>query len=188
MAEARAAWRSLQPEIDIGRLVFIDETGASTKMARLYGRSPRGRRCVASIPHGHWKTTTFVGALRATGMTAPMVLDGAMDGAAFEAYVKEVLGPTLAPGDIVVMDNLPAHKRAETRIAIEAAGARLMYLPPYSPDLNPIEMAFAKLKAALRKAAARSVEALWNAIADALTNFTPQECTNFFAAAGYDRP
>ena len=188
MAEARAAWRSLQPEIDIGRLVFIDETGASTKMARLYGRSSRCRRCVASIPHGHWKTTTFVGALRATGMTAPMVLDGAMDGAAFEAYLKEFLAPTLAPGDIVVMDNLPAHKRAETRIAIEAAGARLMYLPPYSPDLNPIEMAFAKLKAALRKAAARSLEVLWNAIADALTNFTPQECTNFFAAAGYDRP
>ena len=186
MAEARAAWRSLQPEIDIGRLVFIDETGASTKMARLYGRSPRGRRCVASIPHGHWKTTTFVGALRATGMTAPMVRDGAMDGVAFEAYVKEVLRPTLAPGDIV-MDNLPAHKRAETRIAIEAAGARLMYLPPYSPDLNSIEMAFAKLKAAAQSRA-RSVEALWNAIADALTNFTPQECTNFFAAAGYDHP
>jgi len=183
----RAAWRALQPEIDIDRLVFIDETGASTKMARLYGRSLRGKRCVAPIPHGHWQTTTFVGALRATGMTAPMVLDGAMDGAAFEAYVKEVLAPTLRPHDIVVMDNLPAHKRAQIRSAIEAAGARLMYLPPYSPDLNPIEMAFAKLKAALRKAAARSLEALWTAIAHALTTFTPQECSNFFAAAGYDR-
>jgi len=183
----RAAWRALQPEIGIDRLVFIDETGASTKMARLYGRSLRGKRCVAPIPHGHWQTTTFVGALRATGMTAPMVLDGAMDGAAFEAYVKEVLASTLRPGDIVVMDNLPAHKRAQIRIAIEAAGAQLMYLPPYSPDLNPIEMAFAKLKAALRKAAARSLEALWQAIAQALTTFTPQECSNFFAAAGYDR-
>jgi transposase len=150
----RAAWRALQPEIDIDRLVFIDETGASTKMARLYGRSLRGKRCLAPIPHGHWQTTTFVGALRATGMTAPMVLDGAMDGPAFEAYVKELLAPTLRPGDIVVMDNLTAHKRAQIRIAIEAAGALLMYLPPYSPDLNPIEMAFAKLKAALRNLSA----------------------------------
>jgi transposase len=187
VAAQRAAWQALQPEIDIDRLVFIDETGASTKMARLCGRSPRGKRCVASIPHGHWQTTTFVGALRATGMTAPMVLDGAMDGAAFEAYVKEILAPTLSPGDIVVMDNLPAHKPSRIRAAIEAAGARLMYLPPYSPDLNPIEMAFAKLKAALRKTAARSLEALWTAIADALTTFTPRDCANFFAAAGYDR-
>jgi transposase len=187
VAEARAAWQALQPEIAIDRLVFIDETGASTKMARRYGRSARGKRCVASVPHGHWKTTTFVGALRATGMTAPMVLDGAMDGAAFDLYVKEVLAPTLRPGDIVVMDNLPAHKRAQVRVALEAAGAQLMYLPPYSPDLNPIEMAFAKLKAALRKAAARSIQALIAAIAQALTTFPPQECANFLAAAGYDR-
>lgn len=186
MAAQRAAWQVLQPEIDVDRLVFIDETGASTKMARLRGRAPRGQRCVAPVPHGHWQTTTFVGALRATGMTAPMVLDGAMDGAAFELYVREVLAPTLEPGDIVVMDNLPAHKRSQIRAAIEAVGAQLMYLPPYSPDLNPIEMAFAKLKAALRRAAARSVEALWTAIADALTTFTPQECINFLAAAGYD--
>ena len=115
VAAQRAAWQALQPEIDIDRLVFIDETGASTKMARRYGRSPHGKRCVARIPHGHWQTTTFVGALRATGMTAPMVLDGAMDGPAFETYVKEVLAPTLRPGDIVVMDNLPAHKRAESQ-------------------------------------------------------------------------
>jgi transposase len=156
-------------------------------LARLYGRSTRGKRCIASIPHGHWKTTTFVGALRATGMTAPMVLDGAMDGPAFEVYVKDVLGPTLRPGDIVVMDNLPAHRRAQIRIAIEALGAQLLYLPPYSPDLNPIEMAFAKLKAALRKAAARSTDALLAAIAQALQTFTSQECSNFFTAAGYDR-
>jgi transposase len=187
VAARRAAWQVLQPEIGVDRLIFIDETGASTKMARLYGRAPRGKRCVAPIPHGHWQTTTFVGALRATGMTAPMVLDGAMDGAAFELYVREVLVPTLSSGDIVVMDNLPAHKRSQIRVAIEAVGAQLMYLPPYSPDLNPIEMAFAKLKAALRKAAARSLQALWTAIADALTNFTPQDCINFFAAAGYER-
>ena len=187
MAAERAAWKASQPEIDIRRLVFIDETGASTKMARLYGRSPYGQRCVAALPHGHWKTTTFVGALRANGMTAPMVLDGPMDSLAFEAYVTQVLVPTLGPGDIVVMDNLAAHKRAEIAVAIEAAGARLLYLPPYSPDLNPIEMAFAKLKAALRKAAARSIDALVNAIAVALTAFTTQECLNFFTAAGYDR-
>ncbi len=140
-------------------------------MARLYGRSPYGQRCVAAIPHGHWKTTTFVDALRATGMTAPMVLDGPMDGPTFEAYVTQVLLPTLGPGDIVVMDNLAAHKRAEVGTAINAAGARLLYLPPYSPDLNPIEMAFAKLKAALRRAAARSIDALVDAIAAALARF-----------------
>jgi transposase len=187
VAAARADWQALQPEIAIDRLVFIDETGASTKMARRYGRSARGVRCIAAVPHGHWKTTTFVGALRATGMTAPMVLDGAMDGPAFDLYVREFLAPTLRPGDIVVMDNLPAHKRAHVRIALEAAGAQLMYLPPYSPDLNPIEMAFAKLKAALRKAAARSIKALIAAIAQTLTTFKPQECINFLAAAGYDR-
>ena len=126
MAAERAAWKASQPEIDIHRLVFIDETGASTKMARRYGRSPYGQRCVAAIPHGHWKTTTFVGALKATGMTAPMVLDGPMDGLAFEAYVTQVLVPTLEPGDIVVMDNLAAHKRAEVGLAIEAAGAWLL--------------------------------------------------------------
>lgn len=156
-------------------------------MARLCGRALRGKRCVAAVPHGHWKTTTFVGALRSTGMTAPMVLDGAMNGQAFEAYVREILMPTLRPGDVVVMDNLPAHRRAQVADLIAATGARLLYLPPYSPDLNPIEMAFAKLKAALRKVAARSVEALWAAIADALQTFTAAECVNYFAAAGYDR-
>ncbi len=187
MAAERAAWKASQPEIDVHRLVFIDETGASTKMARLRGRSPRGQRCVAALPHGHWKTITFVGALRATGMTAPMVLDGPMDGPAFEAYVGQVLLPTLRPGDIVVMDNLAAHKRPEVGNAIHAAGAWLLYLPPYSPDLNPIEMAFAKLKAALRKAAARSIDALLDAIAAAIAAFPAKECLNFFAEAGYDR-
>jgi transposase len=185
VAAERAAWKASQPEIDIHRLVFIDETGASTKMARLYGRSPYGQRCVAAFPHGHWKTTTFVGALRATGMTAPMVLDGAMDGLAFEAYVTQVLVPTLKPGDIVVMDNLAAHKRAEVGIAIEAAGARLLYLPPYSPDLNPIEQVFAKLKALLRKAAERTIEATWQRIGKLLTHFSSDECANYLANAGY---
>lgn len=167
-------------------MIFIDETGASTKMARLRGRAARGERCRASVPHGHWKTTTFTAGLRLSGLTAPMVLDGAMNGPAFLAYVEQVLAPDLAPGDIVVMDNLPAHKVAGVRQAIEAAGATLLYLPPYSPDFNPIEMAFSKLKAILRKAAARTVTDLWEAIAGALDAFTQSECQNYFAAAGYD--
>lgn len=166
--------------------MFIDETGASTKMARLYGRARRGERCRAAIPHGHWKTTTFVGALRRSGMTAPMVLDGAMHGAAFLAYVEQVLVPTLRPGDIVIMDNLPAHKPLAVRQAIEKAGANLCFLPPYSPDFNPIENAFAKLKAMLRKVAARTIDELWAAIADAIPAFTPAECANYFNAAGYE--
>jgi transposase len=142
-------------------------------MARMYGRSPRGERCVAAIPHGHWKTTTFTGALRLNGMTAPMVLDGPMNGAAFKAYVAQVLAPTLKPGDIVVMDNLSAHKHADIREIIEAAGAALLYLPPYSPDFNPIENAFAKLKAILRKAAARTLNDLWDVIGQADKRSTP---------------
>ena len=184
MASARSAWRAAQPDLDPACLVFIDETGASTKMARLYGRSRRGTRCIASIPHGHWKTTTFVGALRQSGMTAPMVLDGAMDGATFLSYIGQVLVPTLKPGDIVVMDNLPAHKPDQVRAAIAASGAKIRYLPPYSPDLNPIEMAFSKLKSLLKKAAARTVGDLWQAIADALPRFTPDECRNYLVEAG----
>lgn len=135
--------------------MFIDETGASTKMARLRGRAKRGMRCRSPIPHGHWKTTTFTGALRLSGMTAPMVLDGPMTGKWFVAYVEHILVPTLRPNDVVILDNLPAHKSAAARNAIEATGARMLFLPPYSPDFNPIENAFAKLKAILRKAAAR---------------------------------
>ena len=155
-------------------------------MARLHGRAPRGQRLRASIPHGHWKTTTFVGALRITGMTAPMVLDGPMNGAWFLSYVEQVLVPTLTPGDVVILDNLPAHKGAAAREAIEAAGAQLLFLPPYSPDFNPIENAFSKLKALLRKAAARTVDELWAVIGQSLDAFTPPECANYFAAAGYD--
>ncbi len=183
----RQAWFEAQPDLEPERLVFIDETGASTKMARRYGRSRRGERCQAPVPHGHWKTTTFVGALRLEGMTAPMVLDGAMHGAAFLAYVEQVLVPTLTPGDIVIMDNLPAHKPTAVRQAIEATGAELRFLPPYSPDFNPIEMAFSKLKAFLKKAAARTIDDLWDAIAIGIDTFTPTECENYFAAAGYDR-
>ncbi len=156
-------------------------------MARRYGRAPKGHRCRAPVPHGHWKTTTFVGALRLEGMTAPMVLDGAMNGVAFLAYVEQVLAPTLKPGDVVVMDNLPAHKSVAVRQAIEGAGAELRFLPPYSPDFNPIEMAFSKLKAFLKKAAARTVDDLWDAIARGIETFTPTECQNYFAATGYDR-
>ena len=166
--------------------MFIDETGASTKMARIRGRALRGQRCRAAVPHGHWKTTTFTGALRLGGMTAPMVLDGPMNRAAFQAYIAQVLVPTLRRGDTVIMDNLPAHKGHEVRLAIEAAGATLRYLPPYSPDFNPIENAFSKLKAFLRKAAARTIDELWDVIRNALDTFTPQDCANYFTAAGYE--
>lgn len=186
IAAAREDWFEKQPDLEPERLIFIDETGASTKMARLRGRSPKGERLRAGVPHGHWKTTTFVAGLRLTGMSAPMVLDGPMNREAFLIYVKHFLAPTLTPGDIVIMDNLPAHKGADVRRSIETTGARLMFLPPYSPDFNPIENAFAKLKALLRKAAERTVEGLWRAIGNLLDAFTPDECANYFAAAGYE--
>jgi transposase len=182
----RETWFDGQLDLDPERLVFIDETGASTKMARLHGRAPRGQRLRAAIPHGHWKTTTFVGALRLTGMTAPFVLDGAMTGEWFLAYAQKVLAPTLRSGDVVILDNLPAHKGVAVREAIEATGARLLFLPPYSPDFNPIENAFAKLKALLRKAAARTVDELWRVIGQCIDAFTPAECANYFANCGYD--
>ena len=155
-------------------------------MACRRGRAPKGERCRAASPHGHWKTTTFTAGLRLNGLAAPMVLDSPMDGTAFLAYVEQILAPELEPDDIVVMDNLPAHKVTGVRTAIEGAGARLLYLPPYSPDFNPIEMAFAKLKALLRKAAARTVDDLWQAITHNIELFTPDECKNYFCAAGYD--
>lgn len=155
-------------------------------MARLRGRALRGERCRAGVPHGHWKTTTFTGALRFTGMTAPFVYDGAMNGTVFRAYVEQVLAPTLIPGEVVIMDNLPAHKAAGIREIIEQAGAELLFLPPYSPDLNPIENAFAKLKTLLRARAERTIDALWDALASLLSAFTPTECANYFAAAGYE--
>jgi transposase len=167
-------------------LIFIDETWAKTNMARLYGRSPRGQRLRASIPDGHYKTTTFVAGLRLSGMMAPLVFDGPINAAAFQAYVEQVLVPELGCGDIVVMDNLSSYKGAGIGASIEAAGARLLYLPPYSPDLNPIENAFSKLKAGLRKASQRTVESLWETIGELIPTFTPRECANFFKAAGYE--
>jgi transposase len=167
-------------------VVFIDETWASTNMARRYGRCARGQRLRLGVPHGHWKTTTFVAGLRLTGMAAPFVLDGPINRVAFEAYVEKVLRPELKPGDIVIMDNLSSHKGPRVRDMIEAAGATLRFLPPYSPDFNPVEMAFAKLKAHLRKAAERTLEGLWTAIGRIIALFSPSECQNFFAAAGYD--
>ncbi|WP_407946746.1 IS630 family transposase [Pararhizobium mangrovi] len=182
----RQAWFDGQLDLDTARLVFIDETWAKTNMARTHGRSPRGERLRMAVPHGHWKTTTFVGALTLRGMIAPFVLSGPINRAAFEAYVQQVLVPELRPGDIVVMDNLSSHKSERTRELIEEAGASLLFLPPYSPDFNPIENAFSKLKAMLRKAAERTVEALWIRIGEIIGTFTPTECANYFAAMGYD--
>jgi transposase len=188
VAAAREAWRERQPILNPAQLVFLDETWATTNMTRLRGRCPRGERLVAAVPHGHWKTSTFLAGLRLTGLSAPLVLDGAINGKIFRAYVEQFLAPTLAPGDIVIMDNLASHKVAGVRQAIEACGASLLYLPPYSPDLNPIEQSFAKFKALLRKTAARSREALWSAIGQILDRFAQQECANYFAKAGYVLP
>jgi transposase len=184
--EAREVWFENQIDLDPATLVFLDETAASTKMTRIRGRALRGHRLRASVPHGHWKTITFVGALRLCGMTAPMVLDGPMTGPAFQAYIEQVLVPTLCTGDIVIMDNLATHKLPAVRKAIEFVGARLCFIPAYSPDFNPIEMAFSKLKAALRKAAARTIPALWRAISAAIDSLTPQDCAGYFSAAGYE--
>jgi transposase len=181
----RQDWIQGQPALDPARLVFIDETWASTNMTRRYGRCRRGERLKASVPHGHWKTTTFVAGLTTRGIIAPWVLDGPINRDAFETYIEKVLIPELSPGDIVIMDNLSSHKGSRVRQMIEAAGANLRYLPPYSPDFNPIENAFAKLKALLRKAAERSVEGLWGAIGRIIDCFTQIECKNYFAAAGY---
>jgi transposase len=182
---ARRRWMREQGMLDPARLVFIDETWTNTAMVRLRGRSPSGERLVDYAPHGHWKIMTFVGGLRLRGMIAPFVLDGAMNGSLFLAYVKQCLVPALKRRDIVVMDNLPVHKVAGVREAIEAAGAILLYLPPYSPDLNPIEMAFSKLKAHLRKAAERTIAGLLRRIGRVVKAFTPQECRNFLRHAGY---
>lgn len=155
-------------------------------MARLRGRAPRGERCRSGVPHGHWKTTTFTGALHLTGMTAPFIYDGAMNGTVFLAYIEQVLAPTLQRGDLVIMDNLPAHKAAGVRQAIRRAGAKLIFLPPYSPDFNPIENAFSKLKALMRAAAERTIGALWETVGSLINRFTPAECANYFLAAGYE--
>src|SRR3978361_49981 len=182
---AREDWVDGQDDLDAEHLIFIDESGLSTKMSRLRGWAPKGERCRAAIPHGHWKTVTFVGGLTLTGFVAPMLLDGPMDGECFLAWVEQMLAPTLHPGATVVMNNLAAHKVVGVRQAVEACGAELRYLPPYSPDFNPIENAFAKLKAHERKSAARTLDTPERAAANALLQFKPHQCANFFAHAGY---
>lgn len=183
--QRRAEWRVLQAGLDPDRLVFIDETWAKTNMTRPRGRSSCGTRLIAAVPYGHWKTTTFLAGLRTSGLTAPLVVDGAINGAIFLAYVRQQLVPTLRAGDVVIMDNLSSHKRTGVREAIESVGAALMFLPPYSPDLNPIENAFAKFKWLLKSAPERTVAALWNACGRLLARFTEPECRNYIRHCGY---
>lgn len=183
--ERRIRWREEAPGWDPQRLVFIDETGLNTKMVRLYGRAPRAERCVQKVPHGHWQTSTFIAALRQDRLTAPWLLDGPVDRVAFLTYLEQCLAPTLRAGDVVIVDNLSSHKGPEVTAAIERCGAQLHYLPAYSPDFNPIELAFAKLKAYLRAAAARSAQALLDQLRSALDTFLPCHCSNFFRHCGY---
>jgi len=183
--EAREAWRVDQPGLNAAHLVFLDETGLSTNMTRTRGRSAKGVRCVASAPHGHWKTTTFIAGLREGGITAPWLLDGPMDGEAFLVYVREVLCPTLSADDIAILDNLSSHKVTGVCQAIEATGATVRYLPPYSPDLNPIEKLFSKIKAHLRKAEHRKVDELWAEVGSIIQTVQPSECANYFGSSGY---
>ncbi len=178
-------WCESLPGLDPARLVFIDETWATTQMTPRRGRCPKGERLVCKIPQGHWKTTTFLAALRHDRIDAPLVLDGPVNGTIFLAWIKQFLVPALIPGDIVVMDNLGSHKVAGVRESIESAGATLLYLPPYSPDLNPIEQVFSKLKTLLRKASARTVDTLWNAIGSLLDDFPPSECAAYIRHVGY---
>jgi transposase len=185
VARRRAQWTKYQGRIDPHRLVFIDETWTKTNMAPLRGWAPLGMRLAAKVPHGHWNTTTFLAALRHDRIDAPWLLEGPIDGDSFQIYVENVLVPTLRPGDIVIMDNLGSHKGKAVRRLIRAAGAKLIFLPKYSPDLNPIEQVFAKLKHLLRKAAARTADAISTAIAHSLAAFTPDECLNYFRNAGY---
>ena len=186
VARRRAQWAKYRNRIAPERLIFIDETWTKTNMAPLRGWAPRGMRLITKVPHGHWKTTTFLAALRHDRIEAPWVLEGPIDGESFQIYVENVLLPTLRPGDIVIMDNLGSHKGKTVRRLIRSVGAKLIFLPKYSPDLNPIEQVFAKLKHLLRKAAARTVNALYAAIGQLLAAFTPDECANYFRNAGYD--
>ncbi len=178
-------WKDSQQEIDPTHLIFIDETWAKTNMTRTYGRSPCGTRVVERVPAGRWETTTFLGALRVQGFVAPLTVDGPINGPLFLAWVEQHLVPTLSPGDVVIMDNLSSHKVAGVREAIESVGAALRYLPPYSPGLNPIELAFAKLKKLLRDGAERTVDKLWELCGRILDEFTPTECQNYFKHCGY---
>jgi len=185
VAERRQQWKSSQRQIDPSRVVFIDETWAKTNMTRTYGRSSLGSRLIEKTPASRWQTTTFLGALRVEGFVAPLTVDGAINGDLFRAWVEQHLAPTLRPGDLVVMDNLSSHKVRGVREAIESAGAELRYLPPYSPDLNPIELAFSKLKKLLRDGAQRTVDKLWELCARILDEFQEPECRRYFKHCGY---
>lgn len=185
MVEGRQWWRSQQPHWDVRRLVFLDETGLNTAMTRRYGRAPKAERCLGFAPHGHWQTNTFIAALRVDRLEAPWLLDGPMNGEAFLVYVQKILLPTLQPGDVVICDNLSSHKNAEVAKCLKQAGVTLRFLPPYSPDLNPIELAFAKLKAMMRKAAARTFDALLDAVAEAIQHYPDQHCRAFFKHTQY---
>lgn len=178
-------WRVRQCGLEPDRLVFLDETWVKTNMTRPRGRSLRGTRLIAKVPHGHWKTTTFLAGLRTSGLVAPLVIDGAINGDVFVAYVQQQLKPVLQPGDIVIMDNLSSHKRCEVRDTIESVGAELWYLPPYSPDLNPIELAFSKFKWLIKSAKERTVEGLWNACGKLIERITEAECRNYLSHCGY---
>jgi transposase len=185
VARRRERWKRHQHKLDPRRLVFIDETWAKTNMTPTYGRCARGARLKAKAPFGKWRTLTVVAALRCDGIAAPYVFDGPINGQSFKAYAAQILAPTLRPGDVVVMDNLGSHKSQAVRDTIRAAGAKLFFLQPYSPDLNPIEQAFSKLKTALRKAEARTVDATWRAIGRIMDLFPPNECANYFVNSGY---
>lgn len=185
IAAARRLWRRRQRRLNPKRLVFLDETWTKTNMTPLRGRSRRGERLLGAAPFGHWNTSTFLAGLRHDRIIAPAVFDGAINGRGFRAWVEQFLSPTLSPGDIVVADNLGSHKVTGVRQAIEARGARLLFLPAYSPDLNPIEQVFAKLKALLRRAEPRTRTSLWNSIGSLLDRFTPAECKNYFQHCGY---
>src|SRR5215831_18078007 len=185
IARRRTRWKAYQGRLDPKRLVFIDETWAKTNMTRRHGRCRRGARLIAKVPHGRWRTLTFLAALRHDRITAPCVIDGPINGTSFRAYIEQFLVPSLSPGDIVIMGNLGSHKGKAVRRLIRSAGAKLFFLPRYSPDLNPIEQVFAKLKTLLRKTDPRTIEATWRSIGDLLGCFTPQECANYLANAGY---
>ncbi|MFM7111862.1 MAG: IS630 family transposase [Planctomycetota bacterium] len=186
--QARKDWHRSVKGAKARRLIFIDETWFSTTMARSRGYAPRGKRLISRVPHGHWKTTTFVGGLTKSGIVAPMLLDGPINSDSFKAYVEQVLAPEIRTGDLVIMDNLSSHKTAQVRQALREKGIRVKYLPPYSPDLNPIENAFSKFKSMIRTAALRSIPDLWNSIGRLILKFRPAECANYLRHCGYGNP
>lgn len=188
MRQKRQEWEQCLPGLDLDKLVFFDECGVNTKMARLHGRCPQGQRLIDCAPAGHYQTLTLMSAVRLEGVVAPMLLDGPVNASTFAGYVEQCLAPALAPGDILIMDNLPAHKSPRVTLAVERAGCRLVYLPPYSPDFNPIENMWSKVKASLRKAGARTFEAVVEAVRDALRSITQADCEGYFEHCGYDDP